>query len=152
MSSKDVLEVDESTGTAVVVEKADPKKAKLDKAKKQRLERLAVVEDELMDEATEVLRGAHRFTEIAPDATEPPEHWITEYGPERAQRMLRAAQAAWVKTSDAPMGLKLASMTFGAIVKARAAKDSQKAPKLNVAVVQLTQGPSADFPVLKVEK
>jgi hypothetical protein len=155
--SKEVLEVDEATGAAVVVSSAESRKAeklaKLEKAKKRRIERLADVENELLDDATEVLRGAHRFTEIAPNHEgPPPEHWVQEFGKERAERMLRAAQAAWIKQSESPMGLKLAAMTVGAVLKAKAAKDHKDAPRLNVAVIQLTEGHVPEFPILKVEK
>ena len=147
--AKEVLEVQQD-GTAIVVE--DKKKAKLEKARKERLARLADIEDELLDDSAEILKGIHKFHEVDADTKEPPRAWVEELGIEGALKRLRVARAAWMGAKDAPVALKLASATATAVLKAKSTRDHKEAPRFNVAVVQLTAGPMPSFPELDVEK
>jgi hypothetical protein len=148
---KDVIEVDESTGSAVVVSSNGGQLSKME-AKKARLARLADVEDELLDEASTVLMDAHRFAEIGPGDEAPPQSWVDELGEAGAAKRFRVAQAAWMKGTDAPVGLKLASATVSAIIKAKAQRDGKEVPVFNVAVVMLPGDAPPQFPELEVEK
>lgn len=146
-----IIEVDETTG-AVKLAKVDPQAAKVAKRKKERMARLGDIEDELLDDAGTIIRDVHRFNEIEPDATVPPETWIEELGMEGALKRLRVAKAAWMSQSNAPMALKIASNTIGAVLKAKASRDHKDVPRFNVAVVQLPAAAVQDFPRLKVDK
>ena len=149
-AEKPVLEVDESTGETKIVKSGLP--PELDRRKRERLARLADVEDELLDDSAIILQYANKFADIDPDAKEPPQEWIDEMGPEKAIKCLRVAKAAWLGSKESPMALKLASTTVASVMKARATRDHKEAPRFNVAVVQLPAAAPVEFPKLKVDK
>lgn len=153
----EVVEVDESTGEAKLVAEPAGKLAKalspeLEKRKKERMARLAEIEDELLDDSAIILKYANRFADIEPGTREPPQAWIDEMGLEQAQKCLRVANSAWLGAKESPMGLKLASTTVASVLKSKASRDHKEAPRFNVAVVQLPAPVITEFPRLKVEK
>lgn len=117
-------------------------------------EKLKGIEDELFQESMTIARDMLAFTEIDEDTeanAPPPERWVAELGEEGAARRMRAARAAWKPGKDAPAGAKHATTLAVGIIRARAAEKG--APRaLNIAVVQLVEGPMRAYPELEVEK
>lgn len=114
-------------------------------------ERLATMQDELLERSLSVVDASMRFAEIEPDTKEPPQEWIDELGGnvEKARRRLRVARAAWMSTSEAPVGIKVASAVAVGIIKAKATEKAQPRT-LNIQVVQMT-APMPTFPEQDLE-
>lgn len=106
-----------------------------DPAKKEaRLARVEELEDRVFDRAAGVLEAALSFHEVTPHQTEPPPHWIAEYGEEGARQRLEVAKASWLPQSLAPNGTKLASLVYTGIQRARGHKANFHAKVVNVKI------------------
>lgn len=114
------------------------------------------IEDEMLLEASTIVRDAMKWRDIEPSSVDAPTEWYQELkerlgdGPakDEAIKRFRVAKAAWMSSKDAPIGLKLATQVMVGIVKARATEDQAPRP-LNVAV-QIVQMP-AQLPSKTVE-
>lgn len=115
------------------------------KAREERLARMLDAEDAMLDRASQLIDAFMAFHEVAPDATEPPPHWISEFGLEGARQRLEVAKRGWANAGEMPGGVKLAQMTYVGIQKARGRSSSIRAHNLNVAI-QLPAPTSADHP------
>ncbi len=94
-----------------------------DEAKKaDRLARLEELENQIFERASAVVNAALSFVEIDPNATDPPQSWIDEYGEEVARQRLKVAQSLWLPASVVPAGFKLASQAMTGISRGRAYK------------------------------
>lgn len=91
-----------------------------EKAKEERLERMAQMEDRIYQRANGVLEAALSFHEVAPDAQLPPADWVSEYGAEGARQRLEVAKAGWLPQSEAPNAFKLAAQVTAGISRGRA--------------------------------
>lgn len=98
--------------------------------------RLRSLEDEILNEATEVISGSLAFSKIDPEDPEPPVAWVRDLGEERARERHRLAKYALMSQKDAPVGLKMATVVYSSIVKARATEKGGTRV-LNVALVQM---------------
>lgn len=117
--------------------------------KRERLERLRDLEDQLLERALTGLSDGLYFRDIQPGQREPPPDW-QDMDPDEAQKRLRMANAAWMNKREAPVGLDLCKQVAVGIIKARATEKS--APKtLNVQVVQMS-APLPRFEVIDMDE
>lgn len=116
-------------------------------AKKQ-ADRLRLLEDEILEEATETIIGALKFSKIDPESKEPPKDWIAALGPERAAERFRLAKYALMDQKNAPVGMKIATNVHASITRAR---QTEKAGSraLNVTLVQMPAA-HVEYPRLEV--
>ena len=106
-------------------------------------EALKGVESELYQQAMEVMVDQLYFNQINPAKdTGPPPEWIEELGHKRANERFRIAQASWMNSRDAPVGLRNTTQLVLGMLKARAVAKAG-ARSLNIAVVAM---PMADAP------
>jgi hypothetical protein len=109
---------------------------------KRRQDDLKSVEDDILQDAMEVLSGSLRFADVAFDAEVAPADLVKKLvedgkDPDKVFRIMKAAQ---MKSSEAPAGLMIAQKTVMGILKARAS--DKAAPKhLNVVIQAVTTLP-----------
>jgi hypothetical protein len=108
------------------------------------------LEQELLTEAFEILRGAFRLKEIDEDTKEVPVEWVDEYGTKKAKEMFRMAKGAWKPKKEAPLGIQVAQEMAIGILRARAREEAPKAV-LNMSMVSMSFELPV-FPVKKVER
>lgn len=83
-------------------------------------DRLKDVENELLEKSLFTLEASVSFSEIAPDAEEPPEAWIKELGAEEAHRKFRIARSSWMAKKDSPVGIDVAKSIAVGILRNKA--------------------------------
>ncbi len=104
-----------------------------DETKKEaRLARIEELEHETVERATAVVNAFLSFSEVDKDQTEPPPHWVAEYGYEGAMQRLAVARAGWLPPSIAPAAAKLAVQVQIGFTRARAYKMKITQNNLNV--------------------
>ena len=104
------------------------------------------LEDEIFEQAAEVVQMAMRFGDVEMGETEPPEAWIEEYGGyEQAKRAMRYVQAAQMSAKDAPAGIKVSTTVLTGLLRSRA--DRKQVQPLNVQVAVLSTGDAKVYPV-----
>jgi len=110
---------------------------KLDKAKAHIVETPKVQQllDEVLEDGLVVMAGVLRWAEITPDMKGPPPEWIERYG-NRAFAMFRAAQAANLPASAAPVGIKENRESVSAILRFRKEDAPRDLPKEFIVVEQ----------------
>lgn len=118
-----------------------PREKKTDEQLAQ--DRLKSIEDGLLLQSFDVVSDVISFSEISPDAEEPPREWLASMTPEAALRKFRRVQAGWRTQSDAPIGVRVAKDTLLGILKTRS--NEKTAPQLNVQIVQLTASPVKQY-------
>lgn len=106
------------------------------------------IEDAMFCQACEVTTRAMQFADIDWTSEEPPEEWIEEHGEDGAWRRFRQTKAGQLPSAHAPAGLKVAMAVTMGVIKSREVKSG---PKLNVAIVQLSEQPQANYPVQDIE-
>lgn len=133
MSGADILLRDEPE--AVEAELVEPK---LIQATEEDpfLARIEKIDLQLYETNANTLIAASRWKEISPGDKVPPESWIREYGEKRALEVFRVAQASWLPSSEAPVGLVISEKIVNGIRKAKS-KENAPAPTLNVAIIQM---------------
>lgn len=117
---------------------------------KTRPDTLRDVEEEIHEEAAAVIQDALRFSELAPEATEPPYEWVKEVGMERAMKRFYTAKYALMNAKEAPIGLRIAKDTLLGMVRAKS-KEKAGPKTLNMVVVQMT-GSIPVFDEIEIEK
>lgn len=108
------------------------------------------LENQILEETSEVVLGATRFAEVTEEQTTPPEAWVEEYGEDRARRMLEVAKEAKKPAAQAAIGLRMAQQTMVGITKARASSKRGNYT-LNMTVVKMPEPPRV-FPVRKPDE
>jgi hypothetical protein len=99
------------------------------------------IQSTLYQQASKIVEHALLFNEIDPVDPNPPERWVLKYGEEEARKMHQMARAAWMKGSEAPIGLQMASRQVLGIMKAKATEEA--APRsLSVTLVQAAPVPA----------
>lgn len=117
-----------------------------DTAKKDsRLARLTEIEDEVYDVSAQVVLASLAFTEISPTQQEPPPEWIKIYGEAGAMQRLAIARAGWLRSSEAPAGVRLAVQAMAGISRGRAFRTRATQNVLNVQI-QLPAPTSSEHP------
>lgn len=106
------------------------------------------MEDEILTETSQIIRGAMNFHKIDPEAKEPPADWVEELGQEKADEQFRLARYALMSMKNAPVAFKMATAVHASIVKARSSEKGQH----RTLRVQLVQMPTAhvDYPKLEI--
>lgn len=107
------------------------------------------ITDELLTESMGTLRGALRFADLDPQATEPPPEWVERWGAQEARKQFDLARMALMPAAQAPVGLKIAAQVATGILKSR--NEKQVPQTLNVQFVQF-QLPDVKYPSRKVER
>lgn len=95
---------------------APPKESKLAKREKAAL---VLIEEHVFRSAMEMIEGMNAFSDIEPDATEPPQEWIQDLGKKMAWKKFRIAKASWMGSKEAPIALRIVPPIAGAIMRAR---------------------------------
>jgi hypothetical protein len=132
---------------------AAPQTSAIDR-KRDQMEQLVSLQDELFRESMGVLRDAMRFRDIDPSLErelDPAfEAMEVELGQAGAQRAHRVAVLASLPSADAPIGLKLAANVAVGIMKAKATEKGGT-HVLNVAKVILSSDALPQFEEREVE-
>lgn len=113
---------------------------------------LLSMEDHLLEQATDLMRGGMHAMDLEPDAdgqlpTVPPKEWVDEVGELRAQRLLRAARLGLMSKKEAPIAFDLARSAHASITKARA---QERGAPLTMNAIFLTASP-AKYAELEIE-
>lgn len=149
----------ESAVAELVVEPELVKLTKQERNLKKVDDRIASVEDDILEQATSVIANALHFADIHPGvALDAPEEaklavelhneelialWTTKMGSRsEALKRFRLAQAAWGTAGQMPGGIKLAQETFVGITKARSKDVTVQIGELK-AIVMLPQSATA---------
>jgi hypothetical protein len=99
-------------------------------------ERILELENRMLADSLEIVADVHRFREISPDDTAPPQAWIDELGEELAWRRFRVASAAWLPVKEAPVAIKTATQMAVGILKVKAMdRSGGRMHQFNAAVV-----------------
>lgn len=136
-------------GTELVLLSPADRRLKPEERQALSLEPFREMENELMKQSTEILSDSLSWPEITMATTEPPAEWVAALGRKRAEQKLRVAQAAWMPTKEAPVGLKMAQATVLGIARLRAG-DRETNQKLNVQIVQVVE--SKSYEEMEVEE
>lgn len=88
-------------------------------AKEKRMARIEELENEVMEEATQVLLAFLAFHEVTPNQTEPPAEWIERFGRDAALKRLALAKTGWLPTSVAPAAVTIAAKAHTGISRGR---------------------------------
>lgn len=122
---------EEHEGIVLPPEDIDLTETRADRAQKD----LRAMEDRLLSSGMDIIEGVMRAPELM--ASEPPAHWVTEYGYERACRMHASAQAGLSNSKEAPVYIATAKDMVKGIIKSRSTQ--MAAPTaLNVAIINQT--------------
>lgn len=123
--------------TAEIVTK--PKAASIERAERE----LQRVENEIVSEASMVVHGAMRFSELDPEnPNETPAGWLDELAAgtvtlEEIEKRKRLAKAAWLSAKEAPVAFAMAGKVLVGAMKAKALAGA--APKnLNLTLVSIS--------------
>lgn len=117
---------------------------------KAKPERIRDIEEEIHEESAAVVQDALRFSELSPEAQEPPHEWVKELGQERAWKRFNTARYALMNAKEAPIGLRIAKDTLMGLSKVRA-KEKIGPKTLNMVVVQMS-GTLPKFDEVEVDK
>jgi len=116
---------------------------------RQRAE-IRMIEDRLLRKSMFVMESAVSFQEIDPERPDViPTEWIDELGLEGATQRHRVAMEAWKNQREAAVGLKVATNTAAAIIKARATEKAADRP-LNIGVIMMA--PMRQYTKLEVDE
>ena len=131
-------------------ELAPPEPTQRELVRQRQQQEVERIEDKLLDEATEVVSGAMAFHEIdGLQEGEIPVGWEELYGRAGAERRVRIARLGMLPSSDAPIGLSIASRVASSVMSAKAKRQKVVAPvlRLEVANLNLIQ---KEYPVIDV--
>jgi hypothetical protein len=88
-------------------------------ATETRLARIEHIEDQIFDKAAQIVDAFLSFSEVTPNQTKPPPHWVEQYGEEGANQRLAVARRGWDPLSLAPAAAKYAAQTMVGISRGR---------------------------------
>jgi hypothetical protein len=113
-----------------------------------RLERMEQIEERLFSNAAGILDAHGAFGLIEPEAAEPPEEWVRQYGAEHAHQRLRVAKTGWVPKGQTPSGVDMAGKLFTGIAAARARRYQRQdaEPQALPVVITLPAPTSQQYP------
>ena len=130
-------------GTELVLLSPADRRLKPEERQALSLEPFREMENELLQQSTQILSDSLAWPEITAETEEPPAEWVAALGTQKAAQKLRVAKAAWKPTKEAPVGLKMAQATVLGIARLHAG-DRQENQKLNVQIVQVVESRSYD--------
>lgn len=112
-------------GLDALLPQAPPAEApELDTVQAARSRDLQSMEDHLLEQSSDLIRGSMHAMDLGLDPdlwpTTPPQAWVDEVGEERAKRLFNSAKAALLSKKNAPVALDMARSVHASITKARA--------------------------------
>ena len=108
--------------------------------------RIADLQDEVFQTSVGVVQAMLDFHRVTPDQQEPPPEWVAEFGQAAAEQRLRVAKAGWMRNSEKPAALDVATRVVTGIARARGGRQAQLGPaEINVKL-QLPMPTSAAQP------
>lgn len=140
----------EAPGFAELANLHGPKETKPELNQAQReIAAIRNAENTLLRKSMQAVEDAMDFREIDPSQKEPPQEWVDEHGLIEAQKRFRIAQAAWLGSKNAPVGLKMAQALTVGIIRAKATE--RAAPMtLNAVQVVVSASEKREYPETEI--
>lgn len=112
---------------------------------------LQSIEDKLLMESIGILQDVQCFSDIDPGTEVPPPEWVEELGPVRARKRLRLAQAGWMSSKEAPIGIKVSQDIATNIMKAKSQRMVGSTLNVTVEKAVIVQAEPVQYPELEVD-
>lgn len=112
---------------------------------------LRSIEDRLLDESISILSDVQKFSDIEPGTSEPPAEWIEEVGERRARRRLRLANAGWMSSKEAPIGIKVSQDVASSIMKLKSQRMVGSTLNVTVERAVIVQAEPVRYPEIEVD-